>query len=178
MINKIHILIFPLLLSFTAAALADSTKTISLKDGSVIKGKILELTDGKYKVETTNVGTLEIKDEDIVTITSGDVPPPAASTNNPAAPTQPLSGFQSQMQQFQGQLMANPSAMSGIMGLANDPSITAILSDPSISKDIMSYDPEKIQNNPKIQELMQNPKMQELIKSLSSQMVLPEQPKN
>ena len=171
MIKKLSILIVLFLFSLTVTASADSIKTISLKDGSIIKGKILELTNGKYKVETPNVGTLEIKDEDIVTITTGDLPPPIANTNTLAAPSAPLTGFQSQMQQFQNQLMANPSAMSGIMGLANDPSITSILSDPSISKDIMSYDPEKIQNNPKIQELMQNPKMQELINSLSQQMV-------
>ena len=171
MFKKLSILTLLFLLNLAATGIADSVKTISLKDGSILKGKIIEFKNSKYKVETSNVGTLEIKDDDIVAITTGDVPTPTVNTSNNAASTTPLSGFQSQMQQFQNQLMGNPNAMSGIMGLANDPSITAILSDPSISKDIMSYDPEKIQNNPKIQELMQNPKMQELINSLSQQMV-------
>ena len=176
MFKKLSILTVLFLLNLSVYATADSAKTISLKDGSVLKGKILELTNGKYKVETNNVGTLEIKDEDIVSIMVGDLPTPTpTNTNNNTTNTTPPSGFQSQMQQFQSQLMTNPNAMSGIMGLANDPSITAILSDPSIAKDIMSYDPEKIKNNPKIQELMQNPKMQELINSLSPQMIHPQQ---
>jgi len=53
--------------------------------------------------------------------------------------------------------------MIELQNIINDEEIQAMLSDPQLLNDVLSYDPEKIQQNDNAQGLMQNEKIQKLM---------------
>ena len=103
-------------------------KTITLKDGTKIKGKLIGVQDNVY------------------------------SNSSP-----PLKG---QVDNLKPQMMADPEFVSNIQELVQDPKFVEILKDPDFVNAIMSYDPEKIKNNPKAQMLFQDPKVQEIMQRM------------
>ena len=54
--------------------------------------------------------------------------------------------------------------------IVSDEEVRSLLSDPELLNDVLSYDPEKIQQNDNVQELMQNKKMQELMEKIYQKM--------
>ena len=67
---------------------------------------------------------------------------------------------------MQGNLLSDPQIMEDIQNALNDPQVQTLLSDPTLLDDVLTYDPETIQNNDTIQDLMQNPKIQDLINKI------------
>ena len=131
-------------------------KTITLKDGTTIKGKLVGVQDNIYSIEASRFGKIQVKDTDVVSISDGT--PPSANSS------QPIKG---KVEAIQQQMMADPEFVSGIQTLTQDPNFVEILKDPDFVNAIMSYDPEKIKNNPKVQMLLQDSKMQQLMQRMS-----------
>jgi len=154
---------------------ADSTKIITLKDGSQLAGEITSVQNEVYSVQTKNLGLLQINGANIASITT-----PSLDTDLPAPvfPIQPESSssdagqFKNQVQQLQGQFLTNPSFIADIQSITQDKEIMQLLSDPELLGIVSSYNPEKIKNDPKIQQLLQNPKIKKLIEKMQQQ-VLP-----
>ncbi len=148
----------------------DTTKVITLKDGTVIKGKLLGLENGIYTVESTHLGTIHLHDDDIASITSGNAAIPMTGAIAPQSlgtlpntMPQVQTPLQGQAMGLQQKLLSDPQAMTEIQALAQDPQIMELLSDKDFVNAIMSYDPEKIKNNPKTQMLLDNPKIRSLM---------------
>ncbi|OGX57233.1 MAG: hypothetical protein A2306_01910 [Omnitrophica WOR_2 bacterium RIFOXYB2_FULL_38_16] len=161
-----------LLLTSTVLA-QNSQKTITLKDGSVIKGTIVSIEDQKYIIDTDKLGKVEVEDSDIVSITT------STATQNAQAPVAQNAllgnlgglgnaGLPEQMQQMQNSLLSDPKMLAEMQTMLQDEEIMAIISDPSLMKDLLSNDPNVIQNNPKIMQLMNNPQMQALLQMMMS----------
>ncbi len=138
--------------SISSLSYAQSIKTISLKDGSQIKGTILSVSNNVYTIQSS-FGTLEINDSNISSI----------SSENATSSAQPKMISDRQLAEYQKQLLQNPNVMSGIEDIASDPEVMQALSDPAFAQAIMSQDMQKLQNSDQFKQLIQNPKMQQLI---------------
>ena len=141
-------------------------KTITLKDGTKIKGKLVGVQDNTYSIETTHFGRINVADSDVESIANTAIQPistPEAGAS-PSNSSQPLKEQAAALQQ---QIMADPEAMSSIQEVASDPKFVEILKDPDLMNALMSHDPQKIQTNPKIQTLLHDPKMQKLMQHMS-----------
>ena len=156
-------------LSLAITVHAQTIKVITLKDGSMLKGKVLGLKDGIYTLETSNLGKVSIPETDILSIAAPAAPGSVYQESTSGNSSQKAQ-LMNQVEQLQGSIMTDPGLMSEIQNLINDEEIQAILSDPKLMNDVMSYDPEKIQQNDSIQNLMQNPKMLNLMNKVQQKM--------
>ena len=138
-------------------ALADSARTIVLKDGSQLKGNVIAFANGVYTIETLHLGQVQIHEDKIVSITSQGY-----AAQNPTPKT-----VQQEMLNMQQNLMSDPDIANDIMNLSQDEEILNLMNDPELMNDIMNFNTEKLQNNPKLQQLMQNPKMQQIMNKAS-----------
>lgn len=154
---KSFLLIFLLSTTLSICAFAQE-QTISLKDGSTIKGEITTMANGIYTIKTTSMGTTQIKADQIGSINSGTTAPIYA---NPTS-------MNAQVGQLQNQIMANPAMMMDIQQIASDPEIIKLISNPAMMQAVMSKDMDAIRNNPATAELMNNPKLQALIEKLQA----------
>ncbi len=150
MIRKI--LIFALLFP-ASAVFVRAEQVITLKDGSQIKGELVDVQNGVYTVKSALLGAITVNADQVNSIAS----PEAAA------------GMNGQIQAAQTKIMANPQTMSELQELIQDPEITQMLSDPALIQAVAAKDPAAVQNNPNAQALMQNPKMRTLMEKLQQQ---------
>ncbi|MBF0522784.1 MAG: hypothetical protein HQL24_06995 [Candidatus Omnitrophica bacterium] len=174
--------------SLSTFSLADATKTFVLKDGTVVKGEVIDFVNKIYFVKTANLGEIRVNDADIVSMVAGDATtasnpqntqaPQGQATTSPAM-QQPAGmtpeNLQTKTQQVQAMIMSDPTAIQEMQALAQDPDVMSILSDKDAMKDITSYNQEKIQTNPKIKMLLNNPNVQKLIQRVGQRMAPPQQ---
>ena len=152
-----------------AFANADSLQTITLKDGTVLKGHLIKIVDDIYVVETLRMGEVRVNVADLVNITTEG----AGSSQNsyPAsgnsAGMEKTSGPSSQVSQLTQQLLADPEVQSSVKDLMKDPEVLRILTSGNVLQDAMSMDPNKIQNNESIKKLMENQKIQEIMQKIT-----------
>lgn len=152
------ILSFTLMLTLTHTALANEWRTLTLKDGSILKGKVLQMANNVYTIETENLGTIKIAESDVLSIST--------QTNAQKNPTASSAQLQNQVQKLQGDLLNDPNIMNEIETMLESPEVMNIMQDPDFIKDVMSFDEEKIQNNPKTMQLMNNPQMKALMQQI------------
>ena len=147
-------------LALCAHAQSASLRTITLKDGSVIKGNVLQLADGVYTIETGNLGKVNVAESEIVSIAAEAAPAQPQDTVPSSA------SLKSRAQEIQANLLSDPEVMTEIQNIMQDPEIRGVLSDPAFMNAIMSYDPAQIQHNEKTQYLLQNPKFRSLMEKM------------
>ena len=150
------------LISLTTISFAQALKIITLKDGSVLKGKVVQLKNGIYTVETSNLGSINIPESNILSIAS----PEAVKIQQAGGNTSQKALLKNQVQAIQGNILSDPGLMMEIQDILNDEEVKAMLSDPKLLDDVLSYDQEKIRKNDNVQNLLQNPKMQNLMNKI------------
>lgn len=146
---------------FCAAPLSAQQQTITLKDGTVLKGHVVGMQDGKYHIETTHMGRVVIDETDLSHISAS--PAPASSGQADLISKMEMS---SQVREAQQQFMTDPELKAGVMALAQDPEVQQLLQDPQLMQTLMSMDAEKIQNDPRVREMLENPKIQQLLQMM------------
>lgn len=146
-----------------SSAMAGVLKTITLKDGSVIQGQIVQIKDNTYTVDSPAVGTVSILEDQIVSIVVDSQGSASGTTATPAAFRDDI------ITAAQNKIMADSDAMKDVQAIASDPEVVALMSDPAFLQAIQSRDPAAIQANPNTQKLMENPKVQAIINRLQSQ---------
>ena len=164
---KIIFFLFAISVSCTTV-FADSNKVITLSDGTKIIGKVVSLKDNVYSIESTQLGTVQIAEDKIVSIAAEGAPNIPVITSANALPAVDPAQLKQQAQDLQQKFLADEGLMKEIENLMNDEEIKKILSDPDVLNAILSYDPQNIQNNQKINQLMQNPKFKELLDKMQS----------
>ncbi|MFA6378183.1 MAG: hypothetical protein WCX16_00170 [Candidatus Omnitrophota bacterium] len=172
MIKRSYTLIFSFIILCLAAshALAQEKRIVALKDGTKIVGEILSFENNVYTVRSS-LGTLQIKDEDIVNISALALDVPASGL-----PQQDLSSgnpLDSQIHNMQQQLMTDQNFLSGAKEIAADPEIMQTLNQPEIMQAIVNRDVNALQSNPQFKNLLNNPKILELIQSASDKLEQP-----
>ena len=130
-------------------------QSITLKDGTLIKGHLEKIEDDTYTIKTQHMGLINVQASDIDNISNSQNTAPSTNTS-----------YRGQIQQMQQSILKNPQTMSAIQDLANDQEIVNLLKDPELLKVIMAMDPAAAKNNPKIQDLMNNPKMKSIINQM------------
>ena len=165
--------LFTLILTVTLMSLASAApqnlKIITLKSGSTLKGKVIQLKDGVYTVETSDLGLMQIPEANIISILSpqtADSQYPPSSGNNSLQKAQ----IKNRVDQIQESILTDPELMMDIQNIIADEEIQAMLSDPKLLNDVLSYDPEKIEQNKSAQDLMQIEKMQEFMEKILQKM--------
>lgn len=142
-------------LIFSFGVIAD--RVIVLKDGSRIRGEIISVENGLYRIESDSMGTILLGGNQIQSILSGE-----ESGYQPAEGSLSAEGSLPQMQSIQSTIMSNPGIMSSILALQNDPQMQAVLADPEVMKAIQSFDLEALARNPRIKALMNNPSVKRI----------------
>lgn len=164
---KQPILSLVLLVAVVPAGFAGSTKNVTLKDGSVIKGELISYEKGIYVLETENLGRLQLPEANVVSVSSGTFPAQLPQTPQVSSGA---SGFSGQVAAMQNQIMADPNTLQAVQAMAEDPEIISLVSDPDfvqqLTAAVNSNNVESVAGDPKLQKLMQNPKIQALVQQL------------
>ena len=138
---------------------AEDRKIITLKDGSVLKGKVLELKDEIYTIEVVHdADPIKIPESNILSIT--------VSEEKKGLDLPQDQELRNKANKLQGKIMEDDALMLKMKSLGENPEVRALLSDPKLLSDVMSMDPKKIQGNKNVQELMNNPEMQKLMQQI------------
>lgn len=133
-------------------------KIITLKDGTLMKGKVLSKADHLYRIETQVLGVVTVSEADIMMIEDpSSVAPPA-----------------SQMEVYQKKILENPGIVATIQELAEDKEIMDMFSDPDLKNAIVRRDVEYLKNNPKFLKFTQNPSLQKIVQEVTTQEQSPE----
>lgn len=157
-------------LGFGAPVALAEQASILLNDGSQILGEVVSLKGGYYKVKTSSLGEIDLKQGDVKLIRYGQVaqtqtaktPAPAASATASASNPQLASMFQG----VQQRISSDPQMMQKIQSMAQDPTLQAILNDPEIKRALESGDFGSLMANPKIHQLMNH----STVKQITQQM--------
>lgn len=147
-----------------------SAQTLYLKDGSVLRGKLVAVEGDAYVIQTENMGTVKVRSSDLSGMSTGNQQPTTGTAVAPNSQAMSSSNKISagQVGQIQNQMMADPGIMQLIQELIGDPAIQESFADKSLLADIATMDPERIQANPNAQKLMNNPKLQKIIQLMQA----------
>ena len=155
------------LLGLATLGHAQDDKVITLKDGSVLQGKVLQLKDNIYTLETTGLGQVDIPESDVLSIS----PSPAVSAAHPPAEEDgQKEQMKDQINKVQGTILADEELMAEIQDIVNDEEVKALLADPKLLEDVMSLDQDKLRQNENVQKLINNPAMQQLMQKIADKM--------
>lgn len=141
-------------------------KFITLTDGTQLRGRLIAVNNDIYTFETTSLGQLNIHGDNILSINSSNNGPASTTQENGTTQTSITEEQRQQAKDLQQQMMSDPETMDEIKSLSQDPELLDILSDQDLVKDILSYDIEKIKQNPKAMQLFENDKIQNLIQKI------------
>lgn len=121
-------------------------RRIELRDGSILTGELVEVANGRYRVRTPLLGEVEVREADVVSIG------PGAADSRPGA-----EGRSARIAELQGQLLADPEALTAVQALQGDPKVQAVLADRELVGLVLSGDLEALQSDPRILRLMEDP---------------------
>lgn len=152
-------------------ALAEQA-TILLNDGSQILGEVVSLKGGSYRVKTSSLGEVDLKQGDVKLIRYGNKAKPVAPTA--AAPTVSKSAstgtnnpqLTSMFQGVQQRISSDPAMMQKIQSMAQDPALQAIINDPQIQSALQSGDFASLMANPKIHQLMNHSTVKQITQQI------------
>ncbi|MGR8920578.1 MAG: hypothetical protein ACU85V_13255 [Gammaproteobacteria bacterium] len=130
-----------------ACALPAAAEVVTLRDGSAFHGTLTGVSGDSYVVESTTLGRIEIPRADVVSIDTAGAAAPGAAADVDA---------------LRARLLADPAAMSSIMGLANDPAVRALLNDAEAMRAVESLDLDTLADDPRIRDLMTRPAIRNL----------------
>ncbi|MBN1869719.1 MAG: hypothetical protein JW847_03985 [Candidatus Omnitrophica bacterium] len=152
-----------------AFANSENLKIITLKSDSTLKGKVIELREGIYTLETPDLGQIKVPESNILSIASFDASVPQDVPLDKNKEKQKLE-IMGQVNQAQQDILSDPGLITDFQGLVADQEIQSLISDPKLLDDVLSYDPDRIDQNPSIQRLMQNEKIQALMLKIQQKM--------
>lgn len=150
-----------LCVAFTASLAFAEPQTITLKDGSQIRGELTGVAGGIYTVQTPTLGEVKISSSEVASISNGA----PVAVQHQQAPTVDLN---SRVQEAQSKLMNDPAMMQQLQALAQDPELMRLLSDPELVQAVTSRNVQAVENNPKARQLMNNPKMRALMEQMQA----------
>lgn len=158
------------LLSGVPVSFADESRqaTINLTDGSQLAAEILSYHHGTYTVSVKSLGTLEIDEAKIRSISmegDGKVPPVLDKEGRKnTTQGEGLNVTPEMVESTKNKVLSDPEAMEKVKSILGDPDVQAVLNDPEIIKLIQNQDYDALAKNPKIQNLTDKEAVQDLSK--------------
>jgi hypothetical protein len=169
--NKIIIAVSLWLLCANTMVLADQEEqTITLKDGSQIKGVLTKIDGGVYTVKTPIIGDVHVAVGDVSSITNGPASAGPPSSRDPGpVPSAGSSSMDQQIASSQKQLLSDPKSVGILQEMAGNPEIMQALQDPALVEAVKNHDYAAVQSNPAVQRLIDNPEFHALLEKLAEQ---------
>ena len=146
-----RLIFFVVFFVFPAVSCHAQEKLIKLKDGTVMRAKVISKAGDVYSFETASMGAVNVKASDVVMIAEPDL------TDMPKG----------EADEYQKKIMENPEAMAIIQELAQDKQVVEMLSDPALQKAIINQDVEYLTNNAKFQNFTNNPAIKKIVSDIS-----------
>ncbi len=151
--NVLSIFLFLLFLA-SGTATAAEIREIELRDGTVMVGEIVSLSNGIYTIKSASLGTITIEEAKIRTIRQkGDAAGPAPDVN-------------AQSRSLQERMLKDKEIMSKIESLQNDPAFQKALSDPEIIRAVNAGDISALTANPEFMKLLQHSTVRDIQKKV------------
>ena len=170
--NKLPITAVLLAFILASPAFAQQpTQTIILKDGTTIKGQLINVSNGSYFIASQTMGQVKVSADQVLSINSGEAAQGAAGQIKTGADGKISTDT---INEVKTNMMQDPQILSLIQELVKDPEVAELMKNPSLMQDALSMDPQKIQNNPEVQKLMQNATMQKIISITAEKMQVPQ----
>jgi hypothetical protein len=141
-------------------------KKIELTDGSALEGEIVSFSEGKYTVQSASLGTLQIEDSKVRSISSTDQA--AVDSSGAAVPSDPAA-IQSEMQKLQPAIMSDPNIMKTVAGLVSNPDFQALVNDPEVVNAAKSLDLKTLMANQKFVKAINDPAIKEIDQKMKEQ---------
>ena len=142
-------ILLSLLLAMVTLA-SHAASRIELVDGTVINGDLLSMSNGRYVVQSTTLGRIELPQSSIRAI-------------EPVIGRSGTGGGNADFHAIQQQITASPELMQLVTALMSDPEIQAAMKDPEFMRLILSGDVAALKDDPRILKLMGNPSIQAII---------------
>jgi hypothetical protein len=136
------------------SALAGGPREIELRDGSIITGDVVSLSNGIYTIKSESLGTVKIEESKVNVIRPKSSPQGAGASQSAGG----------EVRSLQIKMMSDQEIMGLIQSLQNDPEFKKILEDPDILKAINAGDIPALMANPKFMKLLNNSTVQEIQK--------------
>ena len=153
-------------------------QVITLKDNSVIRARVTEMSGGFYSASSPTLGDMKIPTSEVVSIhnettavQSAGAPAPVFQKTGAAQP-EPASGaigldslrsaLSSKVQGF----VSSRDGMNAVMDFSRRPDVKAIMNDPQVMKAIQSGDYTALMQSPAMKNLLDNPQTKNLIQSI------------
>jgi len=149
---------FVVALSLLAAtARAGEQQEIELKDGSIISGEVVSLSNGIYTFKSDTLGILKIDDSKVKVIR------PKSPSQGPGAAQ---NSSASDISSLQHKMMSDQEIMDLIQSLQNNPEFKTLREDPEIMKAVNAGDIAALTANQKFMKLLDNPMVQDVNKKV------------
>ena len=124
--------------------------TLSLHDGTSIRGTVQSLQDGVYTIASKSLGTVKIRTSEIKSLSYGTAEPAAGGASISAA----------QVNAMSSRLLSDPAVLTLIQSLGTDPQVRNVLNDPEVRAALSRGDYESLMNNAKIMKLLDHKTIQ------------------
>jgi hypothetical protein len=138
------------------SAFAGGLREIELKDGSIITGDVVSLSNGMYTIKSDSLGTVKIEESKVNVIRPKSSPQGAGAAKSAGGEALSL----------QNKMMNDQEIMGMIQSLQNDPEFKKILEDPEVLKAVNEGDTAALMANPKFTKLLNNTTVQEIQKKV------------
>ena len=159
--------LFLFLILLCSSVSADEIMNFELTDGSIIHGRLISFSNGRYTIHSDSLGTLKISETKVKLIRRGNQ---AAAVERSAKPAGIPSGMVvtagPEVQGLVNEMQGNEDIMPLIRALQDDPEMRALVNDPAVMKAISAGDLGALTANPKFMKLLKNPKVQEIQKKM------------
>ena len=139
------------------SSFAGVPREVELRDGSIITGDVVSLSNGIYTIKSDSLGTIKIEESKVNVIR-----PKSSSRSNDTA----RKNTGSEMESLQGRMMSDQEIMGLIQSLQNDPEFKKIMEDPDVLKAVNAGDIPALMANPKFTNLLNNSTVQEIQKKV------------
>jgi exopolysaccharide biosynthesis protein len=134
------------------SSFAGGPREIELRDGSIITGDVVSLSNGIYTIRSESLGTVKIEESKVNVIRQ------RSSTSS--------QGASGEAKSLQNKMMNDQEIMGMIQSLQNDPEFKKILEDPDVLKAVNAGDIPALMANPKFTRLLNNSTVQEIQKKV------------
>ena len=149
---------FVVVLGLTAGHVsAGEMREIELKDGSIITGEVLSLSNGIYTIKSDSLGVLRLEESTVRAIRSKS--PSGSAASSPSSTGAEIGSLQKKM-------LSDQEIMGLIQSLQNDPEFKKIVEDPEVMKAVNAGDITALMANPRFMKLLNNSTVQEIQKKV------------
>lgn len=159
-------------------------QAITLKDNSVIRARVTEMSGGFYSVKSPTLGDIKIATGEVVSIqpdgaAAQGVQTPAAVLTTGLVPAQPSpgpAGVESLKAAVVSKVQSWASTREGMdamMNFSQNPAVKAIMNDPQVMQAIQNSDYPALMKSPAIKGLLDSPQTKSLMQSILKPQVTP-----